>query len=40
MKWYSNLSKKVRTALLVGAWVLAVVVIVVVYLYIDVILIC
>lgn len=30
MKWYSKLSKKVRTALLVGAWVLAVIVIVVV----------
>lgn len=30
MKWYSNLSKKARTALLVGAWVLAVAVIVVV----------
>lgn len=30
MKWYSNLSKKARTALLVGAWVLAVVVIVIV----------
>lgn len=30
MKWYSKLSKKARTALLVGAWVLAVTVIVVV----------
>ncbi len=30
MKWYSNLSKTVRTVLLVGAWILAIVVIVVV----------
>lgn len=30
MKWYSKLSKKVRTTLLVGAWVLAVIVIAVV----------
>ena len=30
MKWFSNLPKKARTALLVGAWVLAVAVIVVV----------
>lgn len=30
MKWYSKLSKKSRTALLVGAWVLAVAVIIVV----------